>query len=63
MRSLDDMNILCIRDTKHGLTVPFDIIKGHLNENKKVRLEIEIENLKPKDDEMDRDSQVSYEGE
>ena len=63
VKSLDD-DLFEIIETKIGLIVPYCLLEQHIvKDENKVRLVIEIENLKAKDDEMDRDSQASNEGE
>ena len=60
MKSLDDKRT-DVLESKVGLVVPLDVLKKHMDEQKILHLEIEIEDLKPKDDENDRDSDVSNE--
>ena len=60
MKSLDDKRT-DVLESKLGLVVPLDVLKKHMDEQKILHLEIEIEDLKPKDDENDRDSDVSNE--
>ena len=63
VKSLDD-DLFKIIESKVGLIVPFCLLEQHIvKDENKVCLVIEIENLKSKDDEMDRDSQASNEGE
>ena len=60
MKSLDDRKT-DILESKIGLVVPLNVLKNHLNDDNIFDLDIEIEDLKPKDDENDRDSDVSNE--
>ena len=58
MKSLDDRKTE-VFEAKTGLVVILDVIRKYLDDDDKLRLGIKIEDLKPKDDEMD--SQVSNE--
>ena len=62
MKSLDDRKTE-VFNSKIGLFVASDVIKKHRNENKELKICFKIKDLKPKDDEMNRDSDVSNEGE
>ena len=60
MKSLDDKRT-DVLESKVGLVVPLDVLKKHMDDQKIVHLEIEIQDLKPKDDENDGLSDVSNE--
>ena len=60
MKSLDDRKTE-VFESKTGLVVMLDVIRKYIDDDDKIHLEIKIEDLKPKDDEMD--SQVSNESE
>ena len=62
MKSLDDRKTE-VFNSKIGLLVASDVIKKHRDENHILKIFFEMKDLKPKDDEMDRDSNVSNEGE
>ena len=62
MKSVDDRKTEVIK-SKIGLVVVSDVLSKHLNEKHAFEVVVQIEDLKPKDDEMDRDSEVSNEGE
>ena len=55
MKSLDDRKTDVFK-SKVGLVVPLDVLKKHLGNEKKIVFEIKIEDLKPKDDEMDSEA-------
>ena len=55
MKSLDDRKT-DVFTSKVGLVVPLDVLKKHLGNETKIAFEIKIEDLKPKDDEMDSEA-------
>ena len=58
MKSLDDRKTDVFK-SKVGLVVPLDVFKKHLGNETKIVFELKIEDLKPKEDEMDQDSEAS----
>ena len=55
MKSLDDRKTDVFK-SKVGLVVPLDVLKKHLGNETKITFEVKIEDLKPKDDEMDSEA-------
>jgi len=55
MKSLDDRKTDVFK-AKVGLVVPLDVLRKHLVNETKITFEVKIEDLKPKDDEMDSEA-------